>query len=199
MARRVFFSFDYQDVIDFRANVVRNSWLTKQDREDAGFFDASIWEASKKKGDLALKRLINDSLENTSVTCVLIGMRTFSRRWVRYETLKSYSRSNGLLGIYIHNIRDKGGRTSTGGLNPFDFLAVNISRTGDRLSFLEYNGDHWISYQDLNGYCVSNVSKEHWGRSYKLSQFCKVYDWVYDNGVNNIGNWVEMAASQAGR
>ena len=37
MAKRVFFSFHYQDVIDFRANVVRNHWLTKSDREDAGF------------------------------------------------------------------------------------------------------------------------------------------------------------------
>jgi hypothetical protein len=35
MAKRVFFSFHYQDVIDFRANVVRNHWLTKKDRKDA--------------------------------------------------------------------------------------------------------------------------------------------------------------------
>lgn len=54
MAKRVFFSFHYQDVIDFRANVVRNHWVTK-DREEAGYFDASIWEEAQKKGDLALK------------------------------------------------------------------------------------------------------------------------------------------------
>ena len=41
MARRVFFSFHYERDI-WRANVVRNSWLTK-DREAAGFFDASLW------------------------------------------------------------------------------------------------------------------------------------------------------------
>ena len=29
MAKRVFFSFYYLDVIDFRANVVRQHWLTK--------------------------------------------------------------------------------------------------------------------------------------------------------------------------
>ena len=44
MAKRVFFSFHYQDVIDFRANAVRNHWLTKADLEDAGFFDVSVWE-----------------------------------------------------------------------------------------------------------------------------------------------------------
>ena len=39
MAKRVFFSFDYQDVIDFRANVVRNHWIIKLDREDAAFLN----------------------------------------------------------------------------------------------------------------------------------------------------------------
>lgn len=86
MAKRVFFSFHYQDVIDFRANTVRNHWLTKADREAAGFFDASIWETAKKTGDAALKRLINGALKNTSVTCVLIGSQTFNRRWSRDAT-----------------------------------------------------------------------------------------------------------------
>jgi hypothetical protein len=59
MAKRVYFCFHYQDVIDFRANVVRNHWLTKPDREVAGFFDASLWESAQKQGDVAIKRLIN--------------------------------------------------------------------------------------------------------------------------------------------
>jgi hypothetical protein len=42
MARRVFFSFDYLDVSDFRANVVRKHGLTKLNRQSAGFFDASL-------------------------------------------------------------------------------------------------------------------------------------------------------------
>lgn len=62
MAKKVFFSFHYQDVIDFRANVVRNHWITKPDRSAAGFFDASIWEDAKKTSELALKRLINNGL-----------------------------------------------------------------------------------------------------------------------------------------
>lgn len=35
LAKRVFFSFHYKDVSDFRANVVRNSWVT-QDRKASG-------------------------------------------------------------------------------------------------------------------------------------------------------------------
>jgi hypothetical protein len=97
MAKRVFFSFHYQDVIDLRANVVRKHDLTKDDREDAGFFDASVWEKSHKTGYSALTRLINDALEGTSVTCVLIGSETYSRRWVRYEILKSMFKGNKII------------------------------------------------------------------------------------------------------
>jgi Thoeris protein ThsB, TIR-like domain len=68
MAKRVFFSFHYRDVVDLRANVVRNHGLTKDD--NAGFFDASLWESVKRSGPAALKRLINDGLENTrSLAC----------------------------------------------------------------------------------------------------------------------------------
>ena len=88
MARRVYFAFHYQDVIDFRANVVRNHWMTKPHREAAGFFDASLWEDAKKHGDVAIKKLINAGLEGTSTTCVLIGSQTFNRRWVTYEIMK---------------------------------------------------------------------------------------------------------------
>ncbi len=48
------------------------NWLTKPNRAEAGFFDASIWETAKRTSPLALKRLISE-LKNTSVTVVLIG------------------------------------------------------------------------------------------------------------------------------
>ena len=107
MARRVFFSFHYQDVIDFRANVVRQHWLTKPDREAAGFFDASIWEKVKLAGDVGIKRVINAGLNGTTVTCVLIGSNTYARRWVRYEVMKSFRRGNSLFAVHINSIREE--------------------------------------------------------------------------------------------
>lgn len=92
MAKRVFFSFHYQDVIDFRANVVRNHWVGKPGREQSGYFDASIWEKARRFGNL--KRLINESLSGTSVTCVLVGSQTYARPWVRYEIVRSMYRGN---------------------------------------------------------------------------------------------------------
>ncbi len=105
MAKRVFFSFHYQDVIDFRANVVRKHWVAKDSREEAGYFDASIWEEAKKTSDLALKRLINGALDRTTATCVLVGSETYSRRWVRYEIIKSIERGNSIFAVHINGIR----------------------------------------------------------------------------------------------
>ena len=47
MAKKVFFSFHYQDVIDFRANVVRKHGSFKLSSQDAGFYDSSMWEKAK--------------------------------------------------------------------------------------------------------------------------------------------------------
>jgi len=118
MAKRSFFSFHYnQDV--WRAGVVRNSWVT-QDREAAGFFDSAEWEKVKKKTDAEIEKWIDGQLMGTSVTVVLIGEKTYGRKWLNYEIRASWARGNGLLGIYIHGIEDKDGNTSSKGKNPFD-------------------------------------------------------------------------------
>ena len=89
--------------------MVRNHWVTKLNQSAAGFFDASLWEDAKKTSDLAIKRLINGGLDNTSVTCVLIGSQTFNRRWVRYEIIRSIEKGNKILGIHINGFKDKNG------------------------------------------------------------------------------------------
>jgi len=146
LARRVFFSFHYERDI-WRANVVRNSWVT-QDREAAGFWDASLWEEAKKKGDDALKKLISDGLIGTSVTVVLIGAETYDRKWVKHEIIESYKRNNGLLGVYINQIEDQDGKTDQAGPNPFD--SIYIERGGRKVYFSElYYTYYWFGD---NGY-----------------------------------------------
>jgi hypothetical protein len=110
MARRVFFSFHYQDDI-FRVNVVRNSGVVFG-YSTAGFQDASLWERTKRRGDAAVKRLIDHGLKGTSVTCVLIGQKTANRKYVNYEIEQSVKRGNGLLGIHINNIKSQKGESN---------------------------------------------------------------------------------------
>jgi len=114
MARKVFFSFHFDRDI-WRVGQVRNTWLTKPDRESAGYWDKARWEQVQRQGDDAVKSWINNSLDGTSVTVLLIGNETATRRWVTYELWKSYERGNGMVGITIHNIKDKFGLPDTPG------------------------------------------------------------------------------------
>lgn len=188
MAKRVFFSFHYQDVIDFRANVVRNHNVTKED--NGGFFDSSIWESAKKQGDLALKRLINGGLDNTSVTAVLIGSNTYARRWVHYEIMKSIERGNSVIGVHINAIRGKDGQVKALGPNPFDYLGLRISTDGVRGTPTIWNGSAWTDYQDLGAFAIGQQPQDKRGKNLQLKTWLTTYDWVANNGFENFKNWV---------
>ncbi|GFO73278.1 hypothetical protein BJAS_P3993 [Bathymodiolus japonicus methanotrophic gill symbiont] len=146
MARQAFFSFKYKDVS--RAMIIRNSWVT-QGKQASGFIDAADFEEVKRKGDTAIKNWIDKQLEGTSVTVVLVGEKTCSSRWVKYEIEKSIERGNGLLGIDISEIKDLQGNTS------------------DRCG--------------------------------KIPDGYKFYLWYNNDGYNNMGDWIEKAAKDAGR
>ncbi len=104
MARRVFFSFHY-DADVWRANQVRNANVVAGS-DVAGFFDHSEYEEAKKKGKEGIQRMILKNLKDTTVTVVLIGKETANRPWVKYEIEQSIARKNGLLGIYIHHLKN---------------------------------------------------------------------------------------------
>ena len=144
MARRMFFSFHYEKDI-WRDFIVRNSWVTKGNFESAGFIDAVEFEKIKRQGDESIKRWINEQLEGTSVTVVLIGSETYLRDWVRYEIVKSFDRRNGLLGIYIHNIEDQSGRKDVKGPNPFEYVGVFIDKNGNG-TYREWNDNKWTKF-----------------------------------------------------
>lgn len=190
MAKRVYFAFHYDDVINFRANVVRNHNVTSG-VEKAGYYDASIWEEAKKKGDLALKRMINSELGNTSVTAVLIGSGTFARRWVKYEIFKSIERGNRVIGIHINAISDKTKTTSSSGPNPFDYLALSIESSGQKATPLEWKNGQWSAYTDADGFVISPRPEAERGKSFKLSNWLRTYDWVADRGYENFSTWVD--------
>lgn len=192
MAKQVFFSFHYDDVKTFRANVVRNHGFTKDNGQEAGFFDASIWEDAKLHGADSVKRLINSNLDGTTVTCVLIGTGTWCRPWVRYELLKSYDRGNKLFGVHINSVPDKNRQTFVQGSNPFDYLGFVISEDGTKLTYYEHDGTGWKVYQNLPAKPV-RYAQQYWRKGFKLSNWVPCYDWTSGDGYNNFGTWVENA------
>lgn len=166
MTRKVFFSFHYsRDSV--RAGQIRNSNVIKTNSiQTSDFIDKAKWEQVKLGGDRAIENWINEQLKGTSVTVVLIGTKTSTRKWVKYEIDQSITKNpkNGLLGIYIHKCPLFDRSTDTKGSNPFDNLYLTIN-----------------------------------GEKKYLSQIYKTYDWIDDNGINNLGKWIEEAATTAGR
>ena len=104
MARRVFFSFEYDDDV-FRANTIRKSWVA-QGREAAGFHDAAEIEKVKRQTRAAIAQWIDNQMQGTSVTVVLVGKHTCQSAWVKYEIERTIEDGKGLLAINISGITD---------------------------------------------------------------------------------------------
>jgi antiphage defense system Thoeris ThsB-like protein len=153
MARQTFFSFHYERDA-WRAGQVRNCNLLPTN-DQHGFIDSVEWESIQRQGDDAIKRWIDDQLKHTSVTVVLIGAETAGRPWVQHEIVRSWNRGNGIVGVWIHNIKNHDRETDVSGRNPFDLFKLP---------------DNTL-----------------------LSSVCKTYDWVLNDGRNNLGKWCEEA------
>jgi hypothetical protein len=82
------------------------------------------WETVKKGGDVAIQKWIDDQLNGKSVAIVLIGEKAAGRKWIKYEIKKAWNDKKGLLGIYIHNLKNSNGDQSNKGSNPFGAYTV---------------------------------------------------------------------------
>ncbi len=114
MARKVFFSFHYQpDCV--RASQVRNIGVVEGNPSATD----NDWETVARGGDPAIQRWIDNQLSGRTCTIVLIGKDTAGRKWINYEIEKSWNGNKGVLGIYIHNLKNFSGAQTTMGSNPF--------------------------------------------------------------------------------
>ena len=144
----------------WRANQIRNSWVTK-DKEAAGFTDSADFEEVKKGGDAAIKKWIDEQLKGTSVTVVLIGSETSNRDYIKYELEQSWKKGNGILGICIDQCKDKSGNTCSKGSNSFGPLFT--SPNDDKKYFFErFKTYDWViddGYKNL-GTWIEAAAKE---------------------------------------
>jgi len=123
MARRAFYSFHYKPD-NWRASQVRNMGVVEGNKPASD----NDWETIKKGGDTAIKKWIDGQLNGKSVAIVLIGEKTAGRKWIKYEIKKAWEDGKGVLGIYIHNLKDKDGNQVSKGRNPFDDFTIGDKR-----------------------------------------------------------------------
>jgi hypothetical protein len=61
---------------------------------------------------------------------VLIGENTADRIWIKYEIGAAWNTTKGLVGVYIHGLKDFEGNQSLKGRNPFaDFTMKSSGET----------------------------------------------------------------------
>lgn len=121
MAKKVFFSFHY----------VPDNWRVSQVRqmgviEDNPAVTDNDWESVTRGGDEAIKRWIDGQLKNRTCTIVLIGSQTANRKWINYEIVESWKNGIGVVGIHIHNLKNRDQQTASKGPNPF-FSTGNLA------------------------------------------------------------------------
>ncbi len=158
MARRVFYSFHYVPD-NWRASQVRNIGAVEGNKPASD----NDWETVKKGGDKAIQKWIDDQLDGRSCAVILIGKDTAGRKWIDYEIETSWNNKKGVLGIYVHNLRDVNGNQTTKGKNPFE--KFTMKRDNAKLSFVVKTYDP--PYTD---------SKK-----------------VYDHISENLSTWIEDA------
>jgi hypothetical protein len=122
VARRIFHTFHFK----------RDYWRVQQIRqmgviEGQRLLSPNEWEAVKRSGDEAIKKWITDQMSGKSAVVVLIGNRTAGRKWVNYEIKKAWDDGRGLVGVYIHALKDKNQQQDSRGANPFQ--GFNVGNT----------------------------------------------------------------------
>ena len=114
MARKAFYSFHYVPD-NWRASQVRNMWVIEGNQPATD----NDWETVKSRGDSAIQRWIDEQMSGKSVVIVLIGAETAGRKWINYEIKKGWNDRKGVVGIYIHNLKNRDEFQSRKGNNPF--------------------------------------------------------------------------------
>lgn len=141
MTLRVFFSFDHEHD-SRRAERIKTCWESKGGLT-AGFLEPSRLKALKRKGEKSMHKWVDAQVRYGDVTAVLIGWRTSQQTAVRHAIERSHQLEKGLLGIFVHNIKDYFGKIDPEGPNPFDTFFIRIEGAKTYLSQL-YPVYRWI-------------------------------------------------------
>jgi restriction endonuclease S subunit len=155
--RQVFYSFHYKPDC-WRASTIRSIGAIEGNRPAPD----NDWETISSSGDEAIKKWISEQMKYRSCTVVLVGNKTADRKWINHEIVKSWNNKMGVVGIYIHGIKNSQGYITEKGDNPFDYISYGDS--GKKLSAIVkcYNpaGENSKERYDWISRNISNAVEE---------------------------------------
>lgn len=170
--RQVFYSFHYKND-NWRVWQVRNMGVIEGNEP----VSSNDWEEVKKRGEDSIKKWIDDNMNYRSCVIVLIGSETASRKWIKYEISKAWKDGRGIVGIYIHGLKDVLSEQCDKGNNPFEKFCIDKT--------FNYIVEH-SKPADSNEINLSDICEAH-DTPYRSSEY--VYSYIKEN----IEEWVEAA------
>lgn len=120
--RQIFYSFHYNPDC-WRASQVRSIGVVEGNKPAPD----NDWEKIVNTGDVAIRKWINEQMKYRSCTVVLVGNGTADRKWINYEIVKSWDAGMGVVGIYVHGLKNSNGTVSLKGSNPFDYITYGTT------------------------------------------------------------------------
>lgn len=170
--RQVFFSFRFlYDV--WRAGQIRNMGKVSDDST----FSDNDWETVRGNSSDSIENWIKNQMKMRSCVVVLIGEQTQGRKWINYEIEQAWKTGKGIVGIYIHGLKDKNGKQGQKGKNPFEDFCIDTT-----FNYIAHHHDP----ADVNEKNLSKVIKAY-DTPYLTSTY--VYNFIRDN----IAEWIEEA------
>ncbi len=141
MGLTVFFCYDR--LLDIqRAKRIRHRYEMKGGKA-IGFPKPDEWKRILTRGSQAIRYWVEDQVNFSDVTAILIGTNTSQDPVVRQAVTTCHQLEKGMFGIYIHNIRAENGKPSPKGINPLDCFCVVKGDQKTNLSEI-YQTYDWI-------------------------------------------------------
>ncbi len=130
MARKIYFSFDYERD-RYRVCQIKDICMRDEDNIVTGDWDLESWQIAKNVGNDAIFAWVNKELEDTLVTVVLIGHNSYDLDYMDYAISESCKQGNAILGVRIDKMLDLGGSFDLAGKNPLNKFKINETETLD--------------------------------------------------------------------
>ena len=170
--RQVFFSFRF----------LYDAWRVSQIRSmgkisDDSTFSDNDWETVRSNSPDVIKKWIENQMKMRSCVVVLIGEYTQGRKWINYEIEQAWKAGKGIVGIYIHGLKDEAGEQAQKGKNPFEDFCIDTT-----FNYIAHHHDP----ADANEKNLAKVVKAY-DTPYQTST--NVYNFI----KNNIAQWIEEA------
>ncbi len=144
---------------------------------DDSTFSDNDWETVRSKSEDAIEKWIKDQMKMRSCVVVLIGEHTQGRKWINYEIEQAWKTGKGIVGIYVHGLKDKDRKQALKGKNPFEDFCIDT--TFNYIARRNYPAD-------ANEKNLARVIKAH-DTPYLTST--NVYGYIEEN----IADWIEEA------